>query len=265
MFYFLEYKTIKDAIHGYIKIPQPFVDHLIDNEYFQRLRNIEQTGMRVLYPSAKHDRYNHSLGVFHLGALTVDVLLKNIAHNKIMWETNKTENWVKNKILFLIACILHDVGHTPFSHSLEDEIYLKSGNIKINQELHIKIKNFENGVNLDEYELEKMVRANAHEKFSALLILTKLVDYIKALFKEKHLNPGSTYMIIGEQKTVMSQIEILSNKELPIDNNMYYFYLYFSLKKVCSTEIPFEKCVKYLKNAILDFLKDYLKTKNQPT
>jgi HD superfamily phosphohydrolase len=47
-----EYKTFKDSLHGYIRIPVPFVKHFIDTELFQRLRNIEQTGMRTLYPSA---------------------------------------------------------------------------------------------------------------------------------------------------------------------------------------------------------------------
>ena len=68
-------KVFKDSVHGYINVPQCFVEHLIDTEVFQRLRNIDQTGMRVLYPNAKHDRFGHSLGVFHLGCKAVVALL----------------------------------------------------------------------------------------------------------------------------------------------------------------------------------------------
>lgn len=59
-------KTIRDPMYGYIKIDYPFTV-LIDTEEFQRLRNIRQTGYQSLYPSALHNRFVHSLGVFHLG------------------------------------------------------------------------------------------------------------------------------------------------------------------------------------------------------
>lgn len=118
-------KTFKDSVHGYISIPKCFVESLIDNEYFQRLRNIEQTGMRILYPNAKHDRFTHSLGVFHLGQRAVDDLLENFSKDQY-WNIDSDNQsiifWAKNKILFLIACLLHDIGHAPFSHALESEV-----------------------------------------------------------------------------------------------------------------------------------------------
>lgn len=118
-------KTFKDSVHGYIDIPKCFVETLIDNEYFQRLRNIEQTGMRVLYPNAKHDRFSHSLGVFHLGVRAVDALLENFSKDQywnIESDNQSVLYWAKNKVLFLIACLLHDIGHAPFSHALEAQI-----------------------------------------------------------------------------------------------------------------------------------------------
>ena len=118
-------KTFKDSVHGYINIPKCFVETLIDNEYFQRLRNIEQTGMRVLYPNAKHDRFSHSLGVFHIGNRAVDALLENFSRDQY-WNIESDNQsilfWAKNKVLFLIACLLHDIGHAPFSHALEAQI-----------------------------------------------------------------------------------------------------------------------------------------------
>ncbi len=74
-------KIFKDSVHGYINVPTLYVKYLIDNEYFQRLRNIEQTGMRVLYPAAKHDRFSHSLGVFHLGQKAVEALQRDVDDN----------------------------------------------------------------------------------------------------------------------------------------------------------------------------------------
>jgi len=57
---------IKDSVHGYINVPKPIAREIIDTDIFQRLKNIEQTGMQVLYPSATHNRFTHSLGVYHL-------------------------------------------------------------------------------------------------------------------------------------------------------------------------------------------------------
>ena len=122
-------KTFMDSVHGYISVPKCFVENLIDTEYFQRLRNIDQTGMRILYPDAKHDRFGHSLGVFFLGQKAVDALLVNFLEDNywnISSDNKKIVFWAKNKLLFLIACLLHDIGHTPFSHSLEEEIICNS-------------------------------------------------------------------------------------------------------------------------------------------
>ena len=118
-------KIFKDSVHGYIYVPEPYVRHLIDNVYFQRLRNIDQTGMRVLYPSAKHDRFSHSLGVFHLGQKAIDALRKG--GDRALHKDDEAEaqndsyaiRFERYEVLFLTACLLHDIGHTPFSHSLE--------------------------------------------------------------------------------------------------------------------------------------------------
>jgi HD superfamily phosphohydrolase len=122
MFEFKEEKLIKDSVHGYIRVPKVFIDNIIDTVEFQRLRNISQTGMKFLYPSATHDRFSHSIGVFHIGNLAVNALLKNFESNP-HWNIRSDNTlyvfWATNKVLFLLACLLHDIGHSPFSHALE--------------------------------------------------------------------------------------------------------------------------------------------------
>ena len=59
-------KVFRDTIHGYIEIEKDIVSSIIDTALFQRLRRIEQTSMRCLYPAARHDRFIHSIGTFHL-------------------------------------------------------------------------------------------------------------------------------------------------------------------------------------------------------
>lgn len=179
-----------DSVHGYIKIPKCFVDHLIDTEMFQRLRNIDQTGMRVLYPNAKHDRFGHSLGVYHLGYKAVDALLDNISNEKNyqgFWNISSDGRavvfWAKNKLLFLIACLLHDIGHTPFSHALEHIIAENSreGTQSLEEQLRAEIMKFEG---FSETIKEGEIDASDHELIGALYILQHLKGAIESIYAD---------------------------------------------------------------------------------
>ena len=100
------YKVIKDNVHGYINIPVEYFDKIIDTDLFQRLRDIEQTDMRTLYPSARHDRFIHSLGVFHLGSKAFQAFKKNVQSvydGKYYYLGSKADNeryWDKLQIIF---------------------------------------------------------------------------------------------------------------------------------------------------------------------
>lgn len=105
-------KIINDPVHGFIEVPQGLILGLIDTPVFQRLRRIKQLGLSSLvYPGATHTRFNHALGALHLMRLALDVLQrKNIEITPEEYEGA------------LIAILLHDVGHGPFSHALESSI-----------------------------------------------------------------------------------------------------------------------------------------------
>lgn len=178
-------KIFKDSVHGYINVPQCFVEHLIDTEIFQRLRNIDQTGMRVLYPNAKHDRFGHSLGVFHLGCKAVDALLDNF-YNDDYWhirsDSKKLIFWAKNKVLFLIACLLHDIGHAPFSHSLENIVLDNSeGESRFVQRLVDELNKREDW---GETVGENHIKAASHEEIGALFVMEKMEDAIGNVFDD---------------------------------------------------------------------------------
>ena len=108
-------KLFKDPVHGYISVPEEWCVDWIDTPIFQRLRNIEQTSMRPLYPAAHHDRFIHSLGTYHLGK-------QLLAHIESNTEDDDIREFLNNDSLrntFLIACLMHDCGHAPFSHTFE--------------------------------------------------------------------------------------------------------------------------------------------------
>lgn len=117
-------KSIRDPIYGYIELEPDFA-RIVDTPEFQRLRNIRQTGYQALYPSALHNRFVHSLGVYHLGRRAIACFRENI--DEMLPVSLRSEAvWAKIKRTFLAACLLHDVGHSPFSHSGEG-YYTKTG------------------------------------------------------------------------------------------------------------------------------------------
>lgn len=201
MFEFSETKLFMDMVHGYIHIPRPFVKHIIDTELFQRLRNIDQTGIRIVYPDAKHDRFGHSLGVFHLGSIAVDALLKNFhakgrgRYWKIRSDRSREVFWAKNKLLFLIACLLHDIGHAPFSHALELDMYRNSGETEFDQNLCSEINLLENDSREDLNTL-KLRDISPHEKMGAMLVIKELKEPIKNILD--YFSSESEYPVYNE-------------------------------------------------------------------
>jgi HD superfamily phosphohydrolase len=106
-----EGKAIRDPIWGYIHIP-PDMMALVDAEEFQRLRDISQLGhVLLVYPGARHSRFEHSLGVFHIAGQFIKQLLKSPTPPQLTLEDVR---------VLLAASLLHDIGHYPFSHLLEE-------------------------------------------------------------------------------------------------------------------------------------------------
>lgn len=105
-------KILNDPIYGFITITNPLVYDLIQHPYFQRLRRISQMGMSYLvYPGAHHTRFHHALGCMHIMQKTIQVL-----------RFKGTEISAEEEAALSIAILLHDIGHGPFSHAMENSI-----------------------------------------------------------------------------------------------------------------------------------------------
>lgn len=102
-------KIINDPVYGFITIRNERIFDIIDHPYFQRLRRIKQMGLsELVYPGAHHTRFHHALGAMHLMSIT----LENLRYKGIEITDEEFE-------ATLIAILLHDIGHGPFSHALE--------------------------------------------------------------------------------------------------------------------------------------------------
>ncbi len=103
--------TIKDSVHDHIEI-SGVAEPLLDTPAVQRLRRISQLGtVELVYPSANHTRFEHSLGVYHLA----DRALSHLGIEGTQAERVRA------------AALLHDVGHSPYSHNIEDVLYRHTG------------------------------------------------------------------------------------------------------------------------------------------
>lgn len=154
-------KRFKDPIYGYVEIDETIITNIVDTAGFQRLRNIIQTSYSPLYSSAVHNCFVHSLGVYHLGC----IVSESIARNKDEFvESGDIERYLK---IFELACLLHDLGHAPFSHTGE-EFYLENGKRDI---LHNFIIELTGDEDLEEEIKSKNYKAAPHELMSVIVAL----------------------------------------------------------------------------------------------
>ena len=138
-------KIINDPIYGFIHIPSTLVFDIIEHRYFQRLRRINQMGLSFLvFPGAKHTRFEHVLGCMYLMQKTVEMLrFKGVSISD------------KEAEGLYIAILLHDIGHGPFSHAMEHSIvenishedisllFMKELNATFNGKLELAIQIFQ--------------------------------------------------------------------------------------------------------------------------
>lgn len=173
-----EVKRILDSVHGQIKIPKEWCEKIIDTPFFQRLRRIEQNSCRTVYPSARHDRFIHSLGVYHIGTLIAKHLEEEYKIPDYSYSILKT---------YRLACLLHDVGHTPFSHTFE--IYFDERHIRSALEDVLNDKSFSSDLKVRKNKLVE------HELLSAYVAIK---EYRNKLSEDRQINWSLlARMIIG--------------------------------------------------------------------
>lgn len=216
------FKTIADPVHSEIALSK-LETSLINTRSFQRLRKLRQLGLaHLVYPSANHSRFAHSLGVFHLMGRVID----------LMFQRGKLDE--QEQRLLRLAALLHDVGHYPYSHLVETldrdpirELLLgrsrsrrtkvpypsheKIGEVVITQRSDIKEVLTANGV--DPNEVAAIARGqHSEQKYNQLIHSTLDVDRMDYLVRDS-IQVGVPYGRVDIQY-------LISNLDISSDNRL---------------------------------------------
>ncbi|MBU3822266.1 HD domain-containing protein [Flavobacteriaceae bacterium XHP0103] len=217
-------KILNDPIYGFITIPNSLIFDLIQHKYFQRLRRITQMGMSyMVYPGAHHTRFHHAIGCMHLMQQTVNVLrFKGIGISE------------EEEQALYIAILLHDIGHGPFSHAMENSIVSNVSHEQISLLLMEKLNTeFNSNLTL----AIKIFKGEYHRPFMCQLISGQLdmdrADYLKrdsfyTGVAEGNINSERliTMLNIVDDKLVVEEKGIYSVEKFIIARRFMYWQVY---------------------------------------
>lgn len=241
-------KIVNDPVYGFITIPDEILFDVIEHPYMQRLRRIMQLGLsHLVYPGALHTRFHHVIGATHLMSLAIETIRK-----KGFEITNEEERAV------LLAILLHDIGHGPFSHALEYDI--------VNNVSHEKISG---------YFIQELANEFGEDLERALLIfkntyskpfLHQLVSSQLDMDRLDYLNRDSFYSgvsegIIGSNRLidmltvhdgnlVMEEKGIYSIEKFIVSRRLMYWQVYLH-KTVVAAEFMLIHALRRAKELIM--------------
>ena len=200
-------KIINDPVYGFINIPDKFIYSLIQHPSVQRLNRIKQLGMAsYVYPGAQHTRFHHTIGAMYL----MDVALRNLQ--------DKGHDITKDEYRGALAAILmHDVGHTPFSHLLEKTLTNNVHHEDISLVIMKKINEDRNGELQTAIDIftDKHPKSFFHQLVSGQLDVDRL-DYLQRDSFFTGVREGS----IGAAR-IMKMLDVVDDKLVVESKGIY--------------------------------------------
>lgn len=237
-------KIFNDPIYGFISIPNTLIYDLIQHPYFQRLRRISQMGLSYLvYPGAHHTRFHHAIGCMHIMQKAVLTL-----RFKGVTISEEEEN------ALYIAILLHDIGHGPFSHALENSIVEEVHHEQISLLFMDKLNSeFEGKLSL----AIQIFKGEYHRKFMLQLISSQLdmdrMDYLKrdsfySGVAEGNINSERLIQMLNvvEDVLVMEEKGIYSIEKFLMARRLMYWQAYLHKTSVVA-EMTLTKILKRAK------------------
>ena len=216
-------------MYGFISLQDGIILNLIEHPYFQRLRRISQLGLTSLvYPGALHTRFHHAIGAMHLMQKAINVL-RSKGHEISNEEAEGTK----------IAILLHDIGHGPYSHSLEHSIvdnisheelslfYMHKLNNEFNGKLDLAIQIFK-----DEYS-----KSYLHQLVSSQLDMDRM-DYLN----RDSFYSGVQEGVVGAER-IINMLDVVNDKLVVESKGIYSVEKFLIARRLMYWQVYFHKTV----------------------
>lgn len=234
-------KIFNDPIYGFVSIPYDIVFDLIEHPFFQRLRRIKQLGMtHLVYPGALHTRFHHALGAMHLMTKAIEVLRSKghtITHDEAQG--------------VVIAILLHDIGHGPFSHALEHSLVHGISHEKISDAFMDKLnKLFHNKLGLAiKIFRNKYPKHFLHQMVSSQLDMDRL-DYLR----RDSFYTGVSEGVISTDR-IITMLNVKNDELVVEEKGIYSIEKFIIARRLMYWQVYLHKTVLSAENLIINILK----------
>jgi len=220
-------KIINDPVYGFLSIPDGLIFEIIEHPFFQRLRRIKQLGMTdLVYPGANHTRFNHALGAMHLMSEALNTLRgKGLQISEEEYESA------------LIAILLHDIGHGPFSHALEFSILPDVEH----EDITVVIVNYLNEIFNGQLDLViKIIQGQYNRKFFCQLVSSQLdTDRMDYLNRDSYFT-GVSEGKIGSER-ILKMLNVVNNEMVVEEKAIYSIENFLSARRLMYWQVYLHK------------------------
>ncbi len=233
-------KIVNDPVYGFINFPANNFFDIVEHKWFQRLRRIKQLGLTdLVYPGAIHTRFHHALGATHLMRLALDELKSK--GQKISAEEEEST---------FLAILLHDIGHGPFSHALENHIvnvhhedisllFMQRINEEMNGALNLTIDIFNN---------------NYHKQFLHQLISGQLdMDRLDYLRRDSFFTGVSEGVVSSDR--IIKMLDVVNDNLVVEKKGIYSIEKFLIARRLMYWQVYFHKTVHSAEQMLLAILK----------
>ena len=233
-------KIINDPVFGFINIQSELVFDLIEHPYFQRLRRIKQLGLSYLvFPGANHSRFEHAVGASHLMRQAISVLrLKGIEITEEEAEA------------VTVAILLHDIGHAPFSHVLENTLVDIS-----HEEISLLLMNELNRIFERKLDLAIQIFTNNYKKhFLHQLVASQLdMDRLDYLSRDSFFT-GVAEGTIGIER-IIKMLNVWNDKLVVDVKGIYSIEKFLISRRLMYWQVYLHKTVVSAESLLINVLK----------
>jgi len=234
-------KIINDPVHGFIILPTPFIFDLLEHPYVQRLRRIKQLGLTSLvYPGATHTRFQHALGAVHLMGLAIENIRQKGTH--VSGEEAEAVT---------AAILLHDIGHGPFSHALEESIIANLSHEELSRMLMDDL-NRQMGGRLD---MSLQIFSNRYpKKFLHQLVSGQLdMDRMDYLLRDSFY-AGVVEGTIGTER-IIKMLNVVNDQLVVEAKGIYSIEKFLIARRLMYWQVYFHKTVIAAENLLVKVLR----------